>query len=387
MRQSESTAGFSVAFEVTGRPLNVVGLKAALAAQESIALSERRRQVRAAAPEDFRRLVYEFKDHLETLRSHVRAAERTRELNHNDEVADYEAAFVGVITRSLHDSLDPGYQEMSRQLNAMDEDTRAACLEFFSEQIRPLLHEGPLARRSLERPRGYAGDFEMMRFAYRAELVGHSLFGKCVHAYVTSHPNAQAVRNRADYVVGKIKGQIERARSMDRKLRVLSVACGPACEIQQLIETGEDLSGLEIHLMDQDLDALQTAQRDIEVAARTAGVKVDVHFVHKAIRNVIVKGLDEEYDFIYSAGLFDYFSDPVAEKAARRFVDAMAPGGQVVIGNFTTSPQNQLFMEFALDWTLIYRNELDLQRLYRKVSSSISIEAEPNGINLFAVLR
>ena len=43
-------------------------------------------------------------------------------------------------------------------------------------------------------------------------------------------------------------------------------------------------------------------------------------------------------------------------------------------------------MEMALDWNLIYRSEKDLTNLYDGIATSCRIEAEPEGVNLFAVL-
>ena len=44
-------------------------------------------------------------------------------------------------------------------------------------------------------------------------------------------------------------------------------------------------------------------------------------------------------------------------------------------------------MELALDWNLIYRTDGDLRALYAGLGAKITIEAEPERINLFAVLE
>ena len=112
-----------------------------------------------------------------------------------------------------------------------------------------------------------------------------------------------------------------------------------------------------------------------------------LNFVNKAIKNVITRGLsDADFDVIYSAGLFDYFSDPVAQLGAKALFKHLKPGGKLVIGNFNQTTPNQFTMRLALDWSLIYRSEDDLKRLYANLGE-LNIEQEPEGVNLFCVIR
>ena len=44
-------------------------------------------------------------------------------------------------------------------------------------------------------------------------------------------------------------------------------------------------------------------------------------------------------------------------------------------------------MELVLDWRLKYRRADDLAALYGTLGGSVTVEAEPTGSNLFAVIR
>ena len=68
-----------------------------------------------------------------------------------------------------------------------------------------------------------------------------------------------------------------------------------------------------------------SAQADVEVTLRC---------INTSIKTVITEGLDDSYDLVYSAGLFDYLKDLAVRAAGARVVDALAPGGHAVIGNF-----------------------------------------------------
>ncbi len=103
---------------------------------------------------------------------------------------------------------------------------------------------------------------------------------------------------------------------------------------------------------------------------------------------MITRGWEENnFDLLYSAGLFDYFSDPVAQLAAKALFKRLKPGGQLIIGNFNLTAPNQFAMRLALDWSLIYRSCDDLKRLFGDLGGVLSIEQEPEGVNLFCVIN
>jgi chemotaxis methyl-accepting protein methylase len=106
------------------------------------------------------------------------------------------------------------------------------------------------------------------------------------------------------------------------------------------------------------------------------------------MKNVIARGIEgSDYDIIYCAGLFDYLSDPVAQLAAVKLFKSLKSGGSLIIGNFNLANPNEVIMDLALDWHLIYRSSNDLQSLFENIGGKLSIESENLGINLFCVIR
>jgi hypothetical protein len=71
--------------------------------------------------------------------------------------------------------------------------------------------------------------------------------------------------------------------------------------------------------------------------------------VNTSIRTVIMAGLSDSYDLVYSAGLFDYLKDRAARAAGARLAGALAPGGSAVIGNFDVANPTRSLMELILD--------------------------------------
>jgi hypothetical protein len=72
--------------------------------------------------------------------------------------------------------------------------------------------------------------------------------------------------------------------------------------------------------------------------------------------------------------------------AGTRLVDALAPAGHAVIGNFDAANPTRAFMELILDWPLRHRSADDLGRLFDGLGSGISIEREATGVNLSAAI-
>lgn len=108
--------------------------------------------------------------------------------------------------------------DLALLLNGLDEKTLKVCYEFFREKLYATVYQAPLSYRVLSKPLGYAGDYEMMNLIYRSQPEGHNLFAKCMHNYWLRQPAAQAVRNRAKYLVNKI-GQIIDANSNKSDLK------------------------------------------------------------------------------------------------------------------------------------------------------------------------
>ena len=78
-----------------------------------------------------------------------------------------------------------------------------------------------------------------------------------------------------------------------------------------------------------------------------------------------------QFDFVWCAGVFDYFNDEVAVRILKRLYRWTKTGGLCAIGNFTPTNPTRAFMELALDWHLQYRTELD----YRKICARAGISS------------
>jgi SAM-dependent methyltransferase len=344
----------------------------------------------ARIPPEFRRLTLEARLFLLGLEEQVEQMHTEKKLCSLQELQSFEQALIPAVSELIWQWFEHGYDQLGDSLIGVPESDLPICLGFFREQLKGLIYQSPFSYRSMYKPLGYAGDFEMMNILYRNESVGQSMFGKCLHAYWMSHPEAKAVRNRSRYLYGHLSRMIRECAGVP--LKIASIACGPAREVQMLVETSHtqhlDLSNCDFYLLDQDVNALKHAHESLWDAVKGTNSPVKLNFINKSTRHVITRGWKEnDFDLIYSAGLFDYFSDPVARMAAKALFDRLKPGASLIIGNFNSTTPNQNMMRLALDWSLIYRGVEDLQRLYGDMGGEVTVEQEPEGVNLFCVIR
>lgn len=388
--QLASGEGTQVAFELKSGSVPIDKINTVIKFRKVLHGFSETQQEMSKIPHEFRRLTLEAKLFLQNLEARVEELRAERKYCSLQELQNFEETLIPIAADFIGRFFKPAYPELEASLKAVPETDIPACVSFFREQLKELIYQSSFAHRSVAKPLGYAGDFEMMNIIYRNEAAGDSLFGKCLHAYWLSHPEAKAVRNRSRYLFGLLSHVIRQAAGAP--LKIGSIACGPAREVQMILESadaqGLDLANCEFHLLDQDIKALKHSHERLWEIAKVTNSPAKLNFINKAIKNVITRGLsDADFDVIYSAGLFDYFSDPVAQLGAKALFKHLKPGGQLVIGNFNLTTPNQFTMRLALDWSLIYRSEEDLQRLYGNLGGNLRIEQEPEGVNLFCVVR
>lgn len=245
---------------------------------------------------------------------------------------------------------------------------------YFRKQLWPVILCSPFMARTNLKPRGYAGDSEMMTMIYSNGYWGDSTFAKLMHKHPVNQPGAQAVRNRRA-LIAKMLPRYKEVCPLKPKerLRALSVACGPAWELKDVVLSAEHSEVYHFTLLDQDRDALLEAAKSVDRIEKRLGSKLSADYLNESVRTLLntpkLKNKWGQFHFIYSMGLFDYLTPPVAKAVLGKLYQILKPGGEMVIGNFHASNSSRTYMEYWLDWVLYYRTEQQFMELIR--------EAEP----------
>jgi extracellular factor (EF) 3-hydroxypalmitic acid methyl ester biosynthesis protein len=376
------------AFEVTGESINVDRINAWIASRKLLAAQSKSFEMFSEVPQPFKARVYDMQDWLLQLRHRINELESNCPTDQSLASREIRETAIAVFSELVGEVLPKKYSYFPMELTSASPETKRLAAEFVKEKIGPLVYGAPFANRAFSKPLGYAGDYEMMNQLYRSLPSGKSLYDQCLHKYFIEEPAGQAVKNRATFLLEKLRHTI--AQSNSPEVRILAVASGPAMELQLLLKSMNATKGkrIKIYCLDQDESSLKHAQSQLLAIKRLNGCNVEFEFLQLAIKNIISRGLSEEpFDLIYSAGLFDYLTNPVARMACQKLWESVNDRGRLIIGNFSRKNPCVPFMETVLEWHLIYRDHHELKQLFSGISPKLQIEDEALGINSFAILE
>lgn len=228
-----------------------------------------------------------------------------------------------------------------------------------------------------QQPHGYAGDFEVIDRIYQRWVSPRAELRDWDH-YFHGLDATQAVRNRKEYFIDLVTSLVERSPDV-YSFRVLDVGSGPARDVAEYLG-GHRGNGIMFDCVDSDGTAIEHAQG----VCRSHLAHIRFHR-----KNIFRFKSRERYNLIWSAGLFDYLDDRLFKHLLSRLVALTAPGGEVVVGNFSTDNPSRDHMEFG-NWFLIHRTRGELSGLATDAGippESVTVGQEALGVNLFLHVR
>jgi hypothetical protein len=242
---------------------------------------------------------------------------------------------------------------------AGDNEHLRAAKDYTESQLTTELMGAPLWRQAYAKPLGYPGDYQVMDYIYQGSARGDTPFAQVAHALGVLI--GQFVVKRKDFVREAIAAVAARRRGSGATV-IASLGAGPAQEIVELLQRDEcGANPLTFILVDQDSGALRCAGRNLSAANAARRVKspgrIDLRHlsVLRLLREDNPADLLAQPDMIYSAGLFDYFSDRTCRVLAGRLYDALPPGGLLLLGNMKAGTDMIWPLEMIADWSLTYR--------------------------------
>jgi extracellular factor (EF) 3-hydroxypalmitic acid methyl ester biosynthesis protein len=263
---------------------------------------------------------------------------------------------------------------------------------YLRRHLWPYLLASECLRRTNLKPAGYSGDAEVMVMLYENSYRGGSTFEQLMHKYPVETRAADAVRSRRRVVPRLLREAEARSPARAGPFRFLSLACGPGYELEEIFATRADLERFDCALLDQDPRALDLAREVVRrIDAKHHG-RPPVRYLEESVRTMLrtrdLRTRFGAFDFIYSMGLFDYLTGPVARAVLARTFDLLAPGGEIVVGNFHVTSPTRIYMDYWADWTLIYRTEESFLALADGLpAASARIDFDETGCQMFLRLQ
>jgi hypothetical protein len=304
-----------------------------------------------------------------------------------------QRAIIDSVGSNLSEHLDMQYGKLVDVVTDLSDKEHEHHGYYFRKQLWNIIMCAPIMARTNLKPRGYSGDSEMMRMIYQDDFEGSSTFGKVLHKHALRQPAAQAVRNRRTVVAEMIHRYIaDCGVPSNEKIRILSVACGPAAEVSDILKTPADCARMHFSLLDQDQQALLETSRLVSDIENSRKTEVSADFIKESVRTMLVtRQLQERwgrFHFIYSMGLFDYLTPPVAAAVLKKLYALLIPGGELVIGNFVVDNPSRFYMEYWMDWKIILRGEKELLQLASDLRDvETEVRFDDTGIQMLLRIR
>jgi extracellular factor (EF) 3-hydroxypalmitic acid methyl ester biosynthesis protein len=300
------------------------------------------------------------------------------------------------LAQSAFPALDTLFEKFESLAATIDTDLKAVHRTYIRRQLHPLILCSPFAFRTINKPLGYAGDYEVVNMILRDPHEGGSLFGKLLNRWFIKQPPAEAHRNRVKYLAETLIKETARVAARQRVARVFNLGCGPAKEVQSFLAENQLCEQAHLTLLDFSGETLNYARQSLESVRRTHGRRTTLEFVRKSVAHVL-KAKDRrsegpasvKYDFIYCAGLFDYLADPICRQLMALLYDMLAPGGLLLTTNVDSCNPIQYWLSDILDWHLIYRNGQKFRSFAPKLADPdwVRLHADETGVNIFLEVR
>ncbi len=290
------------------------------------------------------------------------------------------------LSAQVHEAMT-SFEDAARNVSP---DDQSAHKFYVRRQIHPLVLCSPFAYRTFYKPLGYAGDYEMVNMMLRSPYEGASLFAKSINCAFLKSPPVEAHRNRITYLKNLLCETAENRKG--NKVRILNLGCGPAHEVQAFLRDSELSDLCEFTLLDFNDETIRFTGQVLNDLKETHGRQVSVIPIKRSVHQLLKQGNSgdadmnwDSYDLVYCAGLYDYLSQKVCRRLTDIFYKLAKPGARVVITNVSSTNPSIGWMEFLLEWNLVYRNNDEMLNLVPKMNEGprSKVLADTTGVNLF----
>ncbi len=316
-----------------------------------------------------------------------------------------EHAALHDLLRTITPVMNEAMASFEAEARRVPEELMGIHAEYLRTSLHPLLLCSPFVHRCFTKPLGFPGDYGIMNRMLDELFEGEGLFAKIINAWVIRSAAGDAYRHRVHFLEGVLSTETARVRADEGRIcRVLSLGCGAAREVQHFVRLNPESEHSSFTLLDFSTDAIQHARDKIASAAVSSGRSTSVTAAEFSVQQMLAAGgrllgnpsrqragiLERgRYDVIYCAGLFDYLSDRICKRLLEIFWVLGSPGATIVASNFAPANPIRAFMDYVLDWRLIYRDEPTVRSL--ALDDSLNPETKtipaPGGVEVFLQMR
>jgi hypothetical protein len=259
-----------------------------------------------------------------------------------------------------------------RRLNSSDQEWNSFVSIALRHPLRQLVHQDPYTLRAFTKPRGYAGDAELLDYIYGVDEgwpvpAGITPLGRRVFEHTIRAPASEAVRARREFIAHRL----DDLANDHRQPHVLAIAAGHLREAILTAAIKRRKFGRFV--------ALDSDTQSLEVVEKSYG-RFGVEVLPASVRQILTQKIEfGKFDMVYSTGLFDYVQASMAQRLAEAMFGLLNPGGSLIIANFMPGIPDIGYMESYMAWQLIYRNRHEMLEMSMKIP-----EADIRDVRIFS---
>lgn len=344
---------------------------------------------------EFRQVVWGVRSFLSGLCRWMERVEMKWASDPNPPSAERQDEFLTELMPSVLAAFNIQHRRFEELAYRIPVEARAICQEFVRQHWLPLFLCSPIGDRTFRKPLGYAGDYEMMNMIHRNEPEGVTLFARAMHLLLLSQWSGVSVRNRVVHLKDNLVTETLRVVNLRRRARFLNIGCGPAREAQYFLRDYPLADHADFTMLDFDDETLTYTGGVLNSLCREHGRRSEITMLKMSVRQLLKRCVQnstpltgQPYDVIYCAGLFDYLSDATIRSLVQLLYRNVSPGGTLVVANMDDCQPFRNFIEFVLDWYLIFRTGPQMAGFAPVGAEDYArVAADPTGCNVFLHLR
>ena len=320
----------------------------------------------------FKAVVAEVTSMLEEAKQGLDRIEISLQTQSEEERAEALRAMLPILFDKLAPAMNEVFERFERASDSIPKELDAEYHSLVRQHMHPYMMCSPFIHHIYSKPLGYAGDYGALQKLLGDPFDGHTLFAKVLNAWLVLNPAGEAYRTRLQKIQADLAEQAEACHQKGTKFRVLSIGCGAANEVVRFVASNDLCNNADYTMVDFSAETLDHAKANVEAARGKHWRFMETHYHKMSVQGLILdegrmarKGVPflgpvakaGGYDFIYCTGLYDYFSDRVTRRLTQSMYNMLAPGGRLLVCNFTPANPIRHFMKYVLDWDLTHRTQ------------------------------
>lgn len=232
-----------------------------------------------------------------------------------------------------------------------------------------------------QKPLGYPGDYVMMNYIYDycgdKAFLGRSSYERLINNYTCSIPFSRSNIERKDFIKARILEIVKRKDNA----KILSVGCGSARELTELLAKDEFKRPVSFTCLDFEKRALEHVRTKINEINKHKQNLLTIQYIHRNLIDIAIdKRIEEKInsqDLIYVSGVFDYLGDHFCSRVIRQLYSLLNNGGSLVTCNASAENySHRAYYEMLGEWNMIHRTKEEILTWLKGIEDTREVKLE-----------